>query len=43
MGALGVSLGGMVANLSAAKRGWDEKLSFFSGWAVVLTMRACWP
>src|SRR3982750_3033756 len=34
MGALGVSLGGMVANLSAGKRGWDEKLSFFSGWAV---------
>jgi glutamate formiminotransferase/formiminotetrahydrofolate cyclodeaminase len=34
MGALGVSLGGMVANLSAGKRGWDEKLSYFSGWAV---------
>ena len=34
MGALGVSLGGMVANLSAGKRGWDEKLSFFSNWAV---------
>jgi glutamate formiminotransferase / formiminotetrahydrofolate cyclodeaminase len=34
MGALGVSLGGMVANLSAAKRGWDEKLSYFSDWAV---------
>jgi glutamate formiminotransferase/formiminotetrahydrofolate cyclodeaminase len=34
MGALGVSLGGMVANLSAGKRGWDEKLSFFSDWAV---------
>ena len=26
MGALGVSLGGMVANLSAGKRGWDDKL-----------------
>ena len=34
MGALGVSLGGMVANLSAGKRGWDEKLSYFSEWAV---------
>ncbi|MBA2430795.1 MAG: glutamate formimidoyltransferase [Chthoniobacterales bacterium] len=34
MGALGVSLGGMVANLSAGKRGWDDKLSFFSAWAV---------
>ncbi len=34
MGALGVSLGGMVANLSAGKRGWDDKLSFFSEWAV---------
>ena len=26
MGALGASLGGMVANLSAGKRGWDEQL-----------------
>jgi glutamate formiminotransferase/formiminotetrahydrofolate cyclodeaminase len=34
MGALGVSLGGMVANLSAGKRGWDDKLEYFSGWAV---------
>src|SRR2546421_2639564 len=34
MGALGVSLGGMVANLSAGKRGWDDKLSYFSDWAV---------
>jgi glutamate formiminotransferase/formiminotetrahydrofolate cyclodeaminase len=34
MGALGASLGGMVANLSAGKRGWDEKLEFFSNWAV---------
>ncbi len=34
MGALGASLGGMVANLSAGKRGWDEKLEFFSEWAV---------
>ncbi len=34
MGALGVSLGGMVANLSASKRGWDDKLNYFSDWAV---------
>jgi glutamate formiminotransferase/formiminotetrahydrofolate cyclodeaminase len=34
MGALGVSLGGMVANLSAGKRGWDDKLNYFSDWAV---------
>jgi glutamate formiminotransferase/formiminotetrahydrofolate cyclodeaminase len=34
MGALGVSLGGMVANLSAGKRGWEERLSYFSDWAV---------
>lgn len=34
MGALGASLGGMVANLSAGKRGWDDQLEFFSDWAV---------
>jgi glutamate formiminotransferase / formiminotetrahydrofolate cyclodeaminase len=34
MAALGASLGGMVANLSAGKRGWDDKLQFFSDWAV---------
>ena len=34
MGALGASLGGMVANLSAGKRGWDDKLEYFSNWAV---------
>ena len=34
MGALGTSLGGMVANLSAGKRGWDDKLEYFSDWAV---------
>ena len=34
MGALGASLGGMVANLSAGKRGWDDKLEYFSHWAV---------
>ncbi|MEP6938008.1 MAG: glutamate formimidoyltransferase [Chthoniobacterales bacterium] len=33
IGALGVSLGGMVANLSAGKRGWDDQLSYFSDWA----------
>ena len=34
MGGLGASLGGMVANLSAGKRGWDDKLEYFSNWAV---------
>jgi glutamate formiminotransferase / formiminotetrahydrofolate cyclodeaminase len=34
MGVLGVSLGGMVANLSAGKRGWDDKLNYFSDLAV---------
>lgn len=34
LGALGASLGGMVANLSAGKRGWEDKLEFFSRWAV---------
>ena len=34
MGSLGASLGGMVANLSAGKRGWEEQLEFFSDWAV---------
>ncbi len=34
MGALGASLGGMVANLSAGKRGWDDKIEYFSTWAV---------
>ena len=34
LGALGASLGGMVANLSAGKRGWDDQLEFFSEWAV---------
>lgn len=33
VGALGVSLGGMVANLSAHKRGWDDKWEYYSGWA----------
>jgi glutamate formiminotransferase/formiminotetrahydrofolate cyclodeaminase len=33
MGALGASLGTMVANLSSHKRGWDEKWEYFSEWA----------
>lgn len=34
IGALGISLGGMVANLSAGKRGWEDQLQSFSDWAV---------
>ena len=34
VGALGVSLGTMVANLSAHKPGWDEQWKFYSKWAV---------
>lgn len=34
VGALGVSLGTMVANLSAHKRGWDDRWEEFSEWAV---------
>jgi glutamate formiminotransferase/formiminotetrahydrofolate cyclodeaminase len=34
VGALGVSLGTMVANLSAHKRGWDERWEEYSEWAV---------
>ena len=33
MGVLGVSLGTMVANLSAHKRGWDARWKEFSDWA----------
>lgn len=33
VGALGAALGTMVANLSAGKRGWDERLEEFSAWA----------
>ncbi|MDD7913925.1 glutamate formimidoyltransferase [Polaribacter ponticola] len=33
VGALGVSLGTMVANLSAHKAGWDSKWEYFSDWA----------
>ncbi|MBI9042593.1 glutamate formimidoyltransferase [Lutibacter sp.] len=34
VGALGVSLGTMVANLSAHKAGWDDKWEYFSDYAV---------
>ena len=34
MGALGSSLGTMVANLSAHKKGWEDRLKEFSDWAV---------
>ena len=33
LGALGAALAAMVANLSAHKRGWDERWEEFSGWA----------
>lgn len=33
MGALGAALGTMVANLSAGKRGWDDRWQEFSTWA----------
>ncbi len=33
VGALGISLGTMVANLSSHKRGWDERWEEFSNWA----------
>ena len=32
-GAMGVALGTMVANLSAHKRGWDDRWEEFSNWA----------
>ncbi len=35
VGALGVSLGTMVANLSAHKRGWDDRWEEFSDWAEI--------
>jgi glutamate formiminotransferase / formiminotetrahydrofolate cyclodeaminase len=34
MGSLGTSLGTMVANLSAHKKGWDDRWQEFSKWAV---------
>lgn len=33
VGALGISLGTMVANLSSHKRGWDDRWEEFSAWA----------
>lgn len=33
VGALGAALGGMVANLSSHKRGWDDRWEHFSDWA----------
>lgn len=33
LGALGASLAGMVANLSAHKKGWDDRWETFSDWA----------
>jgi glutamate formiminotransferase/formiminotetrahydrofolate cyclodeaminase len=33
VGAMGAALGAMVANLSAHKRGWDDRWEEFSGWA----------
>ena len=33
VGSLGASLGTMVANLSAGKRGWEDQVQFFSEWA----------
>lgn len=33
VGALGASLGTMVANLSSHKRGWDDQWAYFSEWA----------
>jgi len=34
VGTLGISLGTMVANLSAGKKGWEERWEEFSDWAV---------
>ena len=33
IGALGIALGSMVANISSHKRGWDERWDEFSAWA----------
>ncbi len=33
LGAFGASLGGMVANLSAHKKGWEDRWEYFSDWA----------
>ncbi|MCC6251694.1 MAG: glutamate formimidoyltransferase [Bacteroidia bacterium] len=34
VGALGIALGTMVANLSSHKKGWDSQWKFFSDWAL---------
>lgn len=34
VGALGASLGAMVGNLSANKRGWEDQQEYFSDWAI---------
>jgi glutamate formiminotransferase/formiminotetrahydrofolate cyclodeaminase len=34
VGALGISLGTMVANLSSHKKGWDNQWKYFSDWAL---------
>lgn len=34
VGSLGMALGTMVANLSAGKRGWEDRKDFFSEWAI---------
>jgi len=34
VGTMGIALGTMVANLSAHKRGWDDKWEMYSDWAV---------
>lgn len=34
VGALGISLGTMVANLSSSKKGWEDRWEEFSNWAV---------
>ena len=33
IGALGIALGTMVANLSSHKKGWDDRWKLFSDWA----------
>lgn len=34
VGSLGMALGTMVSNLSAGKRGWEDRKDFFSEWAI---------
>ena len=44
VGSLGAALGTMVANLSAHKRGWDERWEEFSDWPkkAWLLKKSCW-